>query len=495
MKFYITTAIDYINGKPHVGHAYEKVAADVIARWHRLKGEDVLFLTGTDEHGAKVHEAAEKSGQSDRAYADGAAEHFRSAWESLGLSYDRFIRTTDEDHEQAVKKVVQLMKDRGFLYEGEYTGLYCVGHEAFITEKDLVDGLCPDHKTKPELVTEKNWFLKVSAFTEELRETIHANEFIIWPEERRNEVLSMLKDFGDVAISRPNVKWAIELPWDPEQTVYVWIDALINYLSGAGYIEEPEKFKKYWPADWHFVGKDIIKFHCIIWPAMLLAAGIDLPKGVCVHGYLTIDGQKISKSIGNVISPIEWVEKYGSDAVRYLLMREVPFGQDGDVSEAKLRARYEGDLQNGLGNLVSRVTNMIEKFEDGVLPEVPGHTVPPFELGEIEDLMTGFKFHDALAKIWEAIAWANQRVDETKPWDLAKRAVAGDAEAKTQLSEVLSDLTAEVYLISKALAPFMPEAADRVRKVFEGGHDGKVIKINDLFPRLEELAKAEPSQV
>ncbi len=485
MKFYITTAIDYINGKPHVGHAYEKVAADVLARWHRLKGDDVFFLTGTDEHGAKVHASAVKEGLADLAYANQAAAPFREAWDKLDLSYDRFIRTTDDDHVEAVQKIVQILKDKNFLYEGEYTGLYCVGHEAFITEKDLVGGLCPEHKTAPEKITEKNWFLKVSAFTQELAETIQENEFVIWPHERRNEVLAMLKDFGDVAISRPNISWGIPLPWDKEQTVYVWIDALINYLSGAGYIDDEEQFKKLWPADWHFIGKDILKFHCIIWPAMLLAAGIDLPKGVAVHGFLTIGGEKISKSVGNVIDPNDWMAKYGSDAVRYLLMREIAFGQDGDVSEEKLAGRYHGDLQNGLGNLVSRVTNMVEKFEGGVLPSVKGHTEPPFSLDGLENLMIGFKLHEVLAKIWEAVAWANQYIDESKPWDLAKKAEAGDAEAKSKLSVILSELSAEVYLISIAIAPFMPNAADRIRKVFEGSEDGLVVKMNDLFPKIE----------
>ena len=267
----------------------------------------------------------------------------------------------------------------------------------------------------------------------------------------------------------------IPLPWDTSQTIYVWIDALINYASGAGYVDDPGHFKKFWPTDWHFIGKDILKFHAIIWPAMLLAAGLDLPRGVAVHGFLTIGGQKISKSLGNVISPNDWVAKYDSDAVRYLLMREVAFGQDGDVSEEKLAARYHGDLQNGLGNLVSRLTNMLEKFEGGA---VPPHADAPFALDGLENLMLGFRFHEVLAKIWEAVAWANQYIDETKPWDLAK----GDEAARVKLSEVLSELSAEVYLIALAIAPFMPATADRIRKIFEGE---SVAKVNDLFPRIE----------
>src|SRR5579872_1241667 len=474
MKFYITTAIDYINGKPHIGHAYEKVAADVLARFNRFKdGSDVFFLTGTDEHGAKIAQYAKTQGVEQNKFAEETAKLFAQTWDNLQISYDRFIRTNDRDHIKAVGEILEKIKANGYLYEGEYTGLYCIGHEAFLTEKELVNGLCPEHQTKPELDTEKNWFLKVSAFTDEIRETIEDNEFKIWPAERRNEVLSLLKQgFNDIAISRPNVKWGIPLPWDKDQTVYVWIDALINYLSGVGYGLDQERFKKYWPVDWHVIGKDIIKFHCIIWPAILLAAGFEMPLGVTVHGYLTVDGQKMSKSIGNVIDPNQWISKYGSDAVRYLLLREVVWGQDGDVSEEKLRARYEGDLANGLGNLVSRLTNMIEKFCDGAIPEIEP---APNKLEEINELIGLFRFHEALIKIWEAVAWANEYIDKNRPWDLAKT----DPE---KLSKVLSEVAAQLEVIGFRLAPFLPQTSERIRQALQSP---KIVKINDLFPRIQ----------
>ncbi len=491
-KFYITTAIDYTNGNPHIGHAYEKVAADVLARWHKLRGEDVFFLTGTDEHGAKIAAAAEKAGKAPQEFTDEIAAKFQKTWQNLEISPSRFIRTTDEDHVKTVGEILQKIKDNGYLYEGEYTGLYCVGHEAFITEKELVNGVCPDHKTKPEVVKEKNWFFEVSAFTGDIKKRIERSEgdengegavsggLKIWPEQKRNEILSWLEQgFTDVSVTRPNVKWAIPAPWDPEQTVYVWIDALINYLSGAGFVLDRGEFERYWPADVHVIGADIVKFHCIIWPAMLLAAGMELPKEVVVHGMFTVNGEKMSKSLGNVIDPNGWVLKYGADAVRYLLMREVPWGQDGDVSEEKLLARYEGDLANGLGNLVSRTTNMIEKYCDGQVPEIlresdlPESALSPLQ--EVGALIEELRFHEALAKIWESIAWANQYIDGAKPWVLAKTDLK-----KTR--EILSLLSAHILAVAHKLAPFLPHTAERMRKTFESG---KIGKINDLFPRIE----------
>ena len=487
-QYYITTAIDYINGKPHIGHAYEKVAADVLARFERLAGRDVFFLTGTDEHGAKVAAFAEKQGMPIQEFADITSEYFKTAWNNLAISYSRFIRTTDADHIANVKALVSTMQKKGYIYEGEYTGLYCIGHEAFLTEKDLVDGLCPEHKTKPELVTERNYFLKVSAFTETIKEKIEANELIIWPQTRRHEVLSLLEQgFNDIAISRPNVSWGITLPWDETQTVYVWVDALINYITGVGFGTDEELFETFWPANWHVVGNDILKFHSVIWPAMLLAAGVVLPKGILCHGYLTIDNQKISKSLGNVIDPNDWVSKYGSDAVRYFLMREVAFGQDGDVSEEKLKARYTGDLSNGLGNLVSRVSNMVEKYEQGSLPDILtveeafadmypdiGENTPIWT-NELGLLIGGFKFHEALAKIWELVAWCNAYIDQQKPWALVKTEPA-------KVTDMLNKLGRLLLVIAQALAPFMPEAAERIRQMFEGS---EITKINDLFPKVE----------
>jgi methionyl-tRNA synthetase len=471
-KFYITTAIDYINGKPHIGHSYEKVASDVLARYYRSQGLPTLFLTGTDEHGAKIAQFAESSNLPIEEFANQTAAGFALAWDQLNISYDRFIRTTDGDHIQTVQNLITKIKDNGYLYESDYEGLYCVGHEAFITEKDLVDGMCPEHQKAPELIKEKNWFFKVSAFTDQIKQKIDDNEFRIWPEERGHEVLSLLaQGFKDIAVTRPNIKWGIPVPWDTEQTIYVWVDALINYVSGAGYVNSQEQFKEFWPADWHVIGKDIIKFHCIIWPALLLAADLPLPKGVLAHGYLTVNNQKISKSLGNAIDPNDWVAKYGSDAVRYFLLREVPFDADGDVSEEKLRARYEGDLANGLGNLVSRVTTLVEKYADGTVPV----GTFSFEDEEVDKLMLDFKFHEALAKIWEWVAWANKTVDENKLWELGKT-------DKEKFAAIAADLLATIHVIGLKLAPFMPEASAKISALFAAE---KITKAEPLFPRVE----------
>jgi len=474
MKYYITTAIDYINGKPHIGHAYEKVASDVLARFYRIAGADVFFLTGTDEHGAKIAGYADKAKMSEQAYADEMSKGFQKTWDNLDVSYDRFIRTTDEDHIKAVHDILKTIKENGYLYEGEYSGYYCIGHESFLNERDLVDGKCPEHQTVPEFITEKNWFLKVSAFTQIIQEKIEGGDFQVWPEQRRNEVLGLLKSgFNDIAISRPNVKWGIPLPWDSEQTVYVWVDALINYLTGVGFISDQEQFEKFWPADCHVIGKGIIKFHSIVWPALLLAAGFQLPKTLIVHGYLTIDNQKIGKSLGNVIDPNDWVEKYGSDAVRYFFMREFPFSEDGDVSDAKIAGRYEGDLANGLGNLVSRLTNMIEKFADGRVPEV---LHAENELKVVDEHLKNYHFNEALAAIWESVAWCNKLIDDGKPWEMFK----SDPEGVHQL---LSRLSAQLLQINHKIAPFMPQTAEKIRKAFEIGED--ITKIEPLFPRVQ----------
>lgn len=474
-KYYITTAIDYINGKPHIGHSLEKVAADVLARFYSEKiGRDkVLFLTGTDEHGAKIAQYAEKEGIEPQVYADRNSAYFSFAWDQLNIQYNRFIRTTDADHITTVNELVTKIKDNGYLYEGEYEGLYCIGHEAFLTERDLVNGLCPDHQTKPELVKEKNWFLKIESLAPQIKEAITKDELKIWPLQRKNEILSLLdQGFNDIAVSRPNVKWGIPLPWDKEQTIYVWVDALINYVSGAGYNLDKEKFKTFWPADVHVIGKDISKFHCIIWPAILLACGLPLPKEVVVHGYLSIDNQKVSKSLGNIIDPNDWVAKYGSDAVRYFLLREVPFSDDGDVSEQKFRARYEGDLANGLGNLVSRITNLVEKNLDGVFPEgTKGFTAPG---DEISPLIEQYKFHEALAMIWQYVAWANKTVDENKLWELPKTDLAKFTEISKQVIDV-------VAIIAKSLAPFMPETSSKILVAVSAE---KIVKIDPLFPRI-----------
>ncbi|MDQ3018307.1 MAG: methionine--tRNA ligase [bacterium] len=471
-QFYITTAIDYINGKPHIGHSYEKVAADVLARFYRARGADTHFLTGTDEHGAKIAQFAEKTGLPIEQFAAEAANGFKLAWDNLNLSYDRFIRTTDNDHVKVVEDIVTRIKDNGYLYEADYEGLYCVGHEAFITEKDLVDGLCPEHQKAPELIKEKNWFFKVSSFTDTIKEKIISGEFAIYPEHSKKEILAMLDaGFKDIAATRPNVKWGIPVPWDPEQTIYVWVDALINYVTGA-----KVDGKDYWPASVHVIGPDIAKFHCIIWPALLLAADLPMPKGIAVHGYLTLNGQKISKSLGNVVDPNEWVEKYGADAVRYFIMREVPFDAHGDVSEEKLKARYEGDLANGLGNLVSRITTLVEKYLDGNLqgPPVLFPYMDTYEI-EIDTLIKEYKFHEALSKIWELVAKANKIVDENKLWELAKNDTK-------RFNDIAKEVIQIISVAAVKLKPFIPIASEKILLAMRAK---KITKAEPLFPRIE----------
>lgn len=465
-KFYITTAIDYINGKPHIGHSYEKVAADVLARFHRAKGEEVRFLTGTDEHGAKIEKFAADSGLPIEKFADEAAAGFKLAWDNLDVSYDRFIRTTDSDHIQTVEELITTIKDNGYLYEADYEGFYCEGHEAFITEKDLIDGLCPEHKTAPQLIKEKNWFFKVSAFTDTIKQKIESNELEIYPEHSRKEILAMLEEgFKDIAATRPNVKWGIAVPWDKEQTIYVWVDALINYYTGG---------KDYWPADVHVIGPDIAKFHCIIWPALLLAAGLELPKKVAVHGFLTLNHEKISKSTGNIIDPNEWVEKYGADVVRYFLLREVPYDSHGDISEEKLRARYDGDLANGLGNLVSRITNLIEKNLDGKVNRDLAE-VPDTETLQSAEDYENFRFHDALAKIWQDVALANKIVDEHKLWELAK----------TDLAQFEKHCATVLKLLERTAWHILPVMPTTSQKILDSVTADKITKAEPLFPRIE----------
>jgi methionyl-tRNA synthetase len=475
-KFYITTAIDYINGKPHIGHSYEKVAADVLARYYRRKlgQENVLFVTGTDEHGAKIAEYAEKSELAIEEFANQTSANFRVAWDNLNVSYNRFIRTTDEDHIKVVEELITKIKDNGFLYEGDYEGLYCIGHEAFLTEKDLVEGICPDHKTKPQLIKEKNWFFKVSAFTETIGQKIVAGEFIVYPEHSKKEILAMLEEgFNDIAVTRPNVKWGIPVPWDTEQTIYVWVDALINYYTAA-HTAAQNANKDFWPADAHLIGPDIAKFHCIIWPALLLAADLPMPESVRVHGFLTLNNQKLSKTTGNIVDPNEWVGKYGADSVRYFLMREVPFDAHGDVSEEKLRARYEGDLANGLGNLVSRVTTLVDKFLDGVIPAgtVPDH---PVIENNISPLIESYKFHEALAEIWKDISRANKIVDETKLWELGKTDL-------DEFARVAKEILVIIENAAEQLLPFIPSSA---QKILDALRVEKIEKFPPLFPKVE----------
>lgn len=457
-KYYLTTPIYYVNAKPHIGSAYTTIAADVLARYHR-RDKDVYFLTGTAEHGSKIATYAAAAGKTPQEFVDENSQLFKQAWEKLNISYDDFIRTTEPRHEKAVKIFFEKLQQSGKIYEGEYEGLYCVGHEAFIKESELdAQGNCPDHGKPPEKVKEHNWFFKLSEYAPILKELITSEKLLIEPLGRRNEVLGFIdQGLEDISISRQNVSWAIPLPWNPKETIYVWLDELFNYCSAIGYGQDEEKFKKYWPADLHLMGKDIIKFHGIIWPALLIAIGEKIPKKVFSHGYFTVNGQKISKTLGNVIDPVELVEEYGADAIRYFLLREIPFGGDGDFSHERLRERYNSDLANGLGNLVSRTLNMIEKFwpDFDEQPELP--TAIEQTIIGVEAYLEKLAFDMALTQLWRAIAWADLLIENRKPWELAKLG------KEDELKATLRQLFAALQEITKNLEPFMPETHDKLK--------------------------------
>ncbi len=474
-KFYITTAIPYVNASPHIGHALEFVEADALARFYRLAGREVYFLTGADENSLKNVLAAEKEGISTQQLVDKIVKQFIDLLRALEISNDQFIRTTERRHFLGAQKLWLSCKKED-IYKQSYRGLYCVGCEQFYTEKELVNGRCPEHQTELEAVEEENYFFRLSNYQDRLLDLIETNELEVIPDSRRNEVLSFLRGgLEDFSISRSQERargWGVPVPGDESQVMYVWFDALSNYITALGYGTDEALFKKYWPADGHVIGKGIIRFHAVYWPAMLLSAGLSLPKKIIVHGYLTIDDQKMSKSLGNVIDPQELIVKYGADAVRYFLLREIPFGQDGDFSEDKLKARYEGDLANGLGNLFSRVTTLIAQNLEGKLPD---RIESPRKFEEVSELTMGLKFHEALTRIWEEVAWANKYIDETKPWESAKN-------NPKLFEEVIFNLVAHLQEISKKLAPFMPETAEKIRDALS---EEKITKPEALFPRFK----------
>lgn len=491
-KFYITTPIYYVNSRGHIGHAFTSVATDVIARYHRLLGDETFFLTGTDEHGAKITRAAEAANKDPREFADEISESFRRLSPALNISNDYFIRTTDQEiHWTGVFKIWKTLEEKGDLYKGEYEGLYCVGHEAFIKKSDLKDGICPDHQTKPEKIKEENYFFRLSKYKKQIKEAYKTGVIKIKPTSRTNEVLAMLEDSEDISFSRPSkdLKWGIPVPGDESQKIYVWADALTNYLSAIGYGRNDE-WIKWWPADAHVIGKDILRFHAIIWPAMLLSAGLELPKSLLVHGFITVEGQKMSKTIGNVVDPIKLVEKYGVDSVRYYLLREISSTEDGDFSYKKLEDRYNGDLANNLGNLVSRTGKLIEtklngelnfeeKFIDGEARRKVDETSEKYKKA-IEE----FRLHEALTAVWDLLGYANSFIDIHKPWE------------EQEAGHLLKTLTTALGIILNAawfIKPFLPETADKIFAAFGADDNYKswvgrkfvVNKIEPLFPRLK----------
>lgn len=476
-KFYVTTPIYYVNDVPHVGTLYTTLAADVIARHYRIKfgPENVLFLTGTDEHGQKIAEAAEKAGKTPQDFADSIVPHFTSAWDACNISYDIFMRTTYKEHEQEVQKIFQRLYDKGHVYKGHYEGMYCVGCEKFVKESDMLDGRCPDHPTK-ELVFQKeeNYFFKLSAFSQQLLDRISSGDYEILPEKRRNEVVRRIEEgLEDISISRESVSWGIQVPWDPTHTLYVWVEALFNYYTATRMDEGREVF---WPADLHLVGKDIVWFHACIWEALLLAAELPLAKTIFGHGFFTIDGQKMSKSIGNVISPHQLVESYGSDGARYLVLSAYQFGNDGDLTLSKFTEKYNADLANGLGNLISRTAKLAEgmSFEDKstssnglTLRVLSKETNQKYEQ-QVETL----QFDAALESVWELVAAADAYLNKTEPWK-----IGDDMNLK---QSVLAPVVETILHIGQMLAAFMPLTSERIQRQF-GGENVEVM--SGLFAR------------
>jgi len=525
-KFYITTPIYYVNDKPHIGHAYTTIAADVLARYHRMKGEDVFFLTGTDENSQKNVLAAEKQGiKNIQKYIDEMSSRWQMTWDGLGFINNDFIRTTEERHKKGVKKFFEQVYKKGDIYKGIYEGFYCVGCEAFITKSDLIDGKCPIHKTEPKKIKEENYFFRASRYKNDLLKYIKKNPNFILPEERKNEIINYLKNhFEDISISRQSVRWGIPLPIDKTQVIYVWFDALINYLTGIGYGWDEKKFKKYWPADLHLVGKDIIKFHCALWPAMLMSADIDLPKKVFAHGFFTINGEKISKSLGNVIDPLDLTNKYGIDTIRYFLLREIPFGEDGDFSLKRLEERYNGDLANGLGNLTRRILTLVEKsgiqnlsYKEAVegsseliLKQLKEKINETWKI--YEEALEKLEFHLVLEAIWELLTFCDNYLEKEKPWELVEELIKGkeeieggaskEKEIQDELEIILYNLVESLRQISWLIWPFMPETAELIleqlgildierRKTFKEAKKwpekwlGKIKRGEPMFPRIE----------
>lgn len=483
-KIYITTPIYYINDRPHIGHAYTTIIADVLARYYREKigNGNVFFLTGTDEHGAKISESARKHNLDTQDFADMISSEFSSAWKKLDISNNDFIRTTSQKHKNIVRDILLKLKNaktplgNDVLYESEYEGLYCVGCEKFITESELVDGCCPDHNRVPDKLKEKNWFFRLSDFIPSIVQEVKADRILIYPITRKNEVLGILEkqSLPDFSISRSikSVPWGIDLPWDENQKCYVWVDALSNYITALDY-PEGDNFKKFWPADIQLMALEILKFHTIFWPAILMALSLPLPKKLAIHGFFTIDGKKMSKTLGNVINPNDLVEKYGSDATKYLILSQFGFGSESDINVSEFSAKYNADLVNGLGNLVNRVTKMVEDYLDGKIDV-------DFQDNAIEDVnqkIEELSFRDALLKIWQVIQGVNALIDIKKPWELSKQ-----AERKEELKIELQAIVKSLYSIAISLKPFMP---NKSREIIDILTAEKIVKPESpLFPRL-----------
>lgn len=467
-KFYITTPIYYPSANFHIGHCYTTIIADSIARYKRLAGYDVFFLTGTDEHGEKIEKKAKENGVTPKEYVDKIVDNAKDLWKSLGISYDKFIRTTDEYHEKAVQKIFNKLYEQGDIYKGEYEGLYCTPCESFWTETQLVDGKCPDCGRDVHIVKEESYFFKLSKYQDKLIKLYEEHPEFIQPESRKNEMLNNFIKPGleDLCVSRTTFNWGIPVTFDTKHVVYVWIDALTNYITALGYMSEDDSlFKKYWPADLHLVGKEIVRFHTIIWPALLMALDLPLPKKVFGHGWLIIDGGKISKSLGNYKDPREYINLYGVDAIRYFALREVPFGNDGTFSESALIARTNADLANILGNLVNRTISMSYKYFDGIVLEPSCKEEIDSDLIKstsylykiVDEKMDELHISEAIDAIFDVLRKCNKYIDDTTPWILAK-----DETKKDRLATVLYNLLESIRICAILLSPFMPTSVDKI---------------------------------
>ena len=515
--FYVTTPIYYVNDVPHIGHAYSTVGADALARFKRMDGFDVFFLTGTDEHGQKIAKTAQEEGIEPKQLADRVVERFKEAWVKLGITYDRFIRTTDEDHKKAAQLFFKKVMDAGYIYQGDYEGWYCLPDEKFLLDSEVVDGpkggkVCPDCGRPVERIKEKNYFFKMSAFQKPLEKYLEEHPDFLQPASRKNELVNnfIKPGLADVSITRSAVKWGIPAPVPEAPTIYVWFDALVNYLSALGW-PDGENFKRFWPADVHIIGKDILRFHTTIWPTALMAAGISLPKKVFGTGYINKDGKKMSKSLGNVVDPFELAATYSPDALRYYLLREIPFGVDGNYTDESFQLRFNGDLTNDLGNLVHRSLTMLEKYFEGVVPQ-PGPN------GDLENqlaalgkaylpaartAMDQLEFHTALFHAWELVKRANKYIEESAPWKVAKEGDAG----KEKLAAIMFSLMESLRVTALSITPFLPFTAQAIwsqlgypddiskHSLAETAEWGiipvgqKITKGQPLFPRIEKEKK------